>query len=422
MLLSLILLLNCFKVGRSCYNSIDRDLLLKGVTSGQQQYRGLQELFKNGVSLSFFDSKVFEALDGTIVFGDKYRSLLLLKQRSRKDYKGNVHFGQLSAWHLIDRLSNNLLLSRSFFFNPKPLLILDSYVEMMAIEVERNFEKCNNLELYKKSLQRDSGGMIGDLEKEPDLSNEVTYASEFVHLVDINKRFLTELTLSMFRLESPEAFIKRFIKTPLKRIHAVSASRSWYSFIHHNKQLKSTNPELKLPEDVSDKMGTPEDALRHRMNDLRQAMPKIFTWDHRLTPRLLITGWNLLQYLKYASRLTSDVALRAEIRELSVEYQKCTAEFTNKLSNTIPIDEYICESGKCRSFSNHSILSKIKFFVAPLPYGGTANYHTYLQAIDHEAPQIVGAKSGAKYAHLIVVIPESIVENERKSLIKDVVA
>ena len=446
MLISLFFFLIFLVLSSSCYNIMDRDLENAIVTRLEPhllpKFRELRELYKSGMSTNalersltkssksseaisliyqipdFIDNNFFEALDGTVVFGDKYRSLLLLRMRSRNYSECNMYFGQLSAWHLIGLVTNNMYLSQSFLTSPSAFDLLEHVAVRLTIEVDKVCAEYNEVEYYKNRLTYESFGIIREAATESmNTSDQIIFPTEFLNLLDFETKYA--LMRMLPRASNFEALLRILIKSPLKFSCTLNAYRFWREFMFHNTELTSTNPELSLikvpPPQV---VRSTEDGLRYRLKALMEAMPRIFTWDHRLTSRLLLTGWSLVQYLKFASRLVTDLTLRKEMEEGLVEYLKAASEFFNRISKVVPNEVYSCEPGKC-IFSKDITLTHFKLVSAPVPYGGHSKFHFSLRVnsgIDLGA--VVREGSNEQHGELFIIIPEpTFNDNEARTAI-----
>lgn len=335
-------------------------------------------------------------------YGDKYRMLLALAQQRNElqrlecqsplTFSFTEHYRQ---WLLADALVHNLMLSRELFHGTKsPVRVLEDLTFRMLMEAEEMMGRLSDPMVFLRNMRRATYGLIFSLERD-----SISESSP-----SINELFLLLDPLALSKLLGTSSPQQRFaavigkIAHPIRREYFKQALLHWQQFQVSNQKLTEQSPELSLDPTNCKLADGVEAMLRCRMDVLRNALPRIFTWDQRVSSRQLHASWCLVQYLKYTSRLLlannlnnktkkneATLRLRGELQALVLEYADKVEVFRDHVAAQIRIRQRIDSApGLCRFSKGGAAIRNILLMSAPLPFGGQPHYHVCPIQVQHD--------------------------------------
>ena len=237
-------------------------------------------------------------------YGDKYRLLLALAQQAPLDKFLSAPFiFHYHQWSLFDGLSHNMILSRELFKRKSifesgetvRLGILESVLAKMFWRFERQMARVCCPYAFLRKLEESTHGVIFRVGEGEDVLPEDNNLVNFELLL-----LLPPLTRLEIPADAPNIKACTVERTLDKTENSMQREYFKRAFLHW-RQLQVSNRALQTfgihfdlnPSDAPQICDGLEKMVRFRMHTLQAALDRIFTWDMRVSPRLLHASWVL---------------------------------------------------------------------------------------------------------------------------------
>lgn len=306
------------------------------------------------------------------------KKILELALQNRREYISLTDY--IYGWNGYDSL-DIWLLHDTHPQEPQSIKILKSISQDVLLRYEQDLVYYNRASRFMENCIKRTVGYVWVFQ--PIVTPKKSYAlisEELLHILGFDSKSFKSFIMKNAVPPGSPAVVKAAISNiqPLLKRHffkeAYEHLLKFIGGLYYLRELNSTHfaapARSKRPKD-------PQEYLSLRITILEKSLKRIFIVDHKLTGLLLHTSWSLAQYLKYTSRLITDLELRERIRSCVEKYLLGVRTFIQSTRDSLkPRLKLVLTDEKriCRHPAG-PIVREAYFLEVPFTSGGLPNSH-----------------------------------------------